>query len=67
MGKAVITDMRSTDSKTQFGLIHEIHSYRDRISGLYDGDRYAISADYDEIEGLWKQAGNIVQWRGRNT
>ena len=45
-----------------FGLIHDHQSYRDRITGLHDGDHCVDVANSDEIDFIWKQACNTVQW-----
>lgn len=47
-----------------WGFYHEAGCYRDRITGLYDGDHYLYNPDYEEVLELWNQAGNIVQFRG---
>jgi hypothetical protein len=48
----------------RWGFYHEEGSWGDRITGLYDGDHYLRTPDYEEVLRLWNQAGNIVQFRG---
>lgn len=48
---------------SEWGLYHEDGCYKDRITGLYEGDHYLYNPDYEEVLKLWNQAGNIVQWR----
>lgn len=43
---------------------HAINSYHHRISGEYDGDNHFHKADEEEVQRLWKEAANDVQWRG---
>jgi len=46
-----------------FGFLNSIESYEDRITGDYDGDHCISPALLEEIEPLWKDAVNKVQWR----
>jgi hypothetical protein len=46
---------------TKYGLCHDLGSYQDRISGLHDGDHYL--GDSPDLEAMWVEAGNIVQWQ----
>jgi len=48
----------------EWGFYHEEGCYKDRITGLYEGDHYLYNPDYEEAIELWNKAGNIVQWRG---
>jgi len=49
------------------GFCHEEQSFRDRITGFYDGGCYgALSVEESligKIRKLWAAAGNKVQWR----
>lgn len=48
----------------RLGFCSETFSYRNRITGSHRGDDGAGSEIYDRIiEGAWKMAGNIVQWK----
>lgn len=51
--------------RRKWGFYHEMGSWSDRITGLYDGDHYLYNPDYGEVLKLWNEAGNIVQWKGR--
>lgn len=50
------------------GFCHAVQSYRDRVTGFYDGGSYGagsygafnVSAT---IQRYWQEAGNMVQWR----
>jgi hypothetical protein len=44
------------------GFCSAIGSYHDRISGYYPGGQLGAD-DAEEIEKLWRLAGNTVQWR----
>lgn len=44
------------------GFCHEFGSYRNRITGEYDGD-HGMGADSSHIRNLWNKAGNAVQWK----
>jgi len=47
------------------GFCHEEQSFRDRITGFYDGGCFGQgSLDIAQIRSLWAQAGNEVQWKG---
>jgi hypothetical protein len=39
-------------------------SYRYRIGGLHDGDKHLTPIADDTPLSMWREAGNIVQWRG---
>lgn len=39
---------------------HSHGSWRCRVAGCYDGDRYL--GDWD-VEATWREAANVVQWR----
>jgi len=45
------------------GFCHENGRYYDRISGGYHGGCWGDSVTFDEINRLWAEAGNRVQWR----
>lgn len=47
----------------EWGFYHELHCWRDRMTGLYDGDHYLCNPDHEKILNLWNQAGNIVQYK----
>jgi hypothetical protein len=49
-----------------WGFFHEFGSFEDRITGLYDGDHHLVIPEFEEVESLWNQAGNLVQWKGKN-
>lgn len=38
------------------------NSYRDRITGLYNGNEYIDVPWLEEVEELWSEAANEVQW-----
>jgi hypothetical protein len=68
-GAAVLgrwTEKLSTEKHTlnQIGFCHEVQSYRDRITGRYDGG-CAGRGDMpdEEADLLWREAGNRVQWK----
>ena len=44
------------------GFCHGTGSYKNRITGKYDGD-HGMGADSEHILSLWNQAGNEVQWK----
>ncbi len=49
------------------GFCGELGHWRDRITGYYDGGCYGQHGDQaDRIFRMWQEAGNIVQWKGRN-
>ncbi len=37
--------------------------YKDRMTGVYDGDHHIQTPTYDEVLELWNTAGNITQWK----
>jgi hypothetical protein len=45
------------------GYCHATQSFADRIGGYYYGGSTGASIADEEIERLWAQAGNEVQWR----
>jgi hypothetical protein len=49
-----------------WGFFHALASYQDRITGAYDGDHHLMIPPDDEVQLLWAEAGNEVQWKGRN-
>lgn len=48
------------------GFFHPLGSFRNRITGDYDGDHYASPADEKLVRKLWAQAKNVVQWKPAN-
>jgi hypothetical protein len=54
---AVFTTNRETE---QIGFAHSVGSYVDRITGFYDGDQGLGAVN---VACLWREAGNLVQWR----
>lgn len=53
------------DGKGRLGFCHEEGSFRDRISGGYDGGCFGGLYPRDERRPLvlWREAGNRTQWR----
>ena len=49
----------------RWGFYHEEGGWNDRMTGLYDGDHYLCTPDYEEVLEFWNKAGNIVQWKAR--
>lgn len=49
----------------KWGFYHEWYSFRDRITGLCDGDHYLYNPDPEVVSNLWAIAGNIVQYKFR--
>lgn len=47
----------------EFGLIAGWGSWFDRITGLYSGNGFVMPAARHEVEAMWAQASNSVQWR----
>ena len=68
-GKAVLGrwDQASTTEKYEFnqiGFCHDAQGFNDRITGGYDGGCYGYGdADFSEVEMLWREAGNRIQWK----
>ena len=51
-------------SPDKIGFCHTEQSFRDRITGRYDGGCYGYGNMYcSEAEMLWREAGNRVQWK----
>ncbi|MGU3494231.1 hypothetical protein ACLBXM_09335 [Xanthobacteraceae bacterium A53D] len=49
------------------GFCSELYSYRNRITGLHNGDLGAGSNEYDDvIRSAWINAGNATQWNVRS-
>ncbi|MCD6539286.1 MAG: hypothetical protein J7K37_01075 [Candidatus Omnitrophica bacterium] len=46
-----------------WGFFHDSMWYKDRITGLYDGDNHIIIPTYEEVLELWNKAGNQTQWK----
>lgn len=52
-----------TDPPTEvIGFCHSSRSFRDRITGGYDGGSFGSELAADAWD-LWAEAGNLVQWR----
>jgi hypothetical protein len=50
----------------QIGFRHEYNSFHDRITGRYDGGcRGDLELKRAEIDQLWAEATNVVQWKRR--
>lgn len=49
-----------------WGFFHALASYKDRITGAYDGDHHLMIPSDREVQLLWAEAGNEVQWKGRS-
>lgn len=47
------------------GFCHSLSAFHDRISGIQDGDHY--KNDDPNVELLWSEAANIVQWQHPNS
>lgn len=50
----------------KWGFFHALGSYEDRITGIHEGDHHLIIPTDEEVQLLWAEAGNEVQWKGRN-
>ncbi len=58
----------SPDASLRVGFCHEIQSFRDRITGKYDGGCWGEQIlDIPRLYQLWAEAGNTVQWIARTT
>lgn len=52
----------------RFGFCHSEQSFTDRISGGYDGGCHGdIHFEWKEVLDLWNRAGNLTQWRGKQS
>ncbi len=55
-----------TDAEN-LGFCHSVGSFRDRISGNYDGGCHGDGKLFHQVNDIvrtkWTQAGNIVQWK----
>lgn len=51
-------------AELHLGFCHAVMSYHDRITGGYDGGN-VNNPPYNEIQSLWAEASNKVQWRAR--
>lgn len=49
----------------KYGFFHNNGSWKDRMTGLHDGDHYLDLLSLWEAEQLWNLAGNSVQWKVR--
>jgi hypothetical protein len=47
----------------RYGVVGNYMSWKDRISGFYDGNTGYRPSEFEEAEELWNEAGNMVQWR----
>lgn len=58
---------RWSDAAGEIGFCHDHQSFRDRISGGYDGGCFGSLGTVEESESqsLWREACNRVQWRPR--
>lgn len=55
--------MDASDGTRRIGFCHETRYFRDRVTGGYDGGCFgAAPFDESEVETLWRQAGNTVQY-----
>jgi hypothetical protein len=55
------------NKNVSWGFFHALSSYQDRITGVHDGDHHLRIPSYSEVQLLWGEAGNQVQWKGRNS
>jgi hypothetical protein len=46
-----------------YGFFHGSHSWRDRMTGLYDGDGMLDVPSFNDMKFLWNEAGSEVQWK----
>ncbi len=47
----------------RYGFFHEDCSWKDRITGIYDGDSFLEIPSYVEVKSIWNKAGSSVQWK----
>ena len=47
----------------RLGVFHEIGSFRLRPCGHHDGNNHLLPVEGGQIDFLWRDAGNRVQWR----
>lgn len=45
-----------------YGFFNSIHSYEDRVTGLYEGDHFLNPPTESEMIQLWNKSKNINQW-----
>lgn len=54
------------DNSPVIGFHESSGSYRDAISGEYDGGEHkGGTVDRDHALSLWREAGNLTQWKGK--
>jgi hypothetical protein len=46
-----------------YGITADMGWYMDRITGKYDGNNCVLPAAEKEIEMMWKETGNLTQWK----
>lgn len=71
-GEAVISRWAGDESEAKnpddiLGFCSREGSFVDRITGCYDGGSWGQGCDADRVIGLWNQAGNLTQWRGKQS
>lgn len=47
----------------KWGFFHDLMWYKDRITGMYDGDGHLRLPSYDDVLKLWNKAGDLTQWK----
>lgn len=53
-------------TKPRVGFCHALQSFRDRITGMYDGGCHgALPLNTVHVWALWAEAGNVTQWQKR--
>jgi len=55
------TESEKKNPRGLFGFCHATGSYRDRITGCYDGG--STGGDVDVLMAAWAKAKNAVQWK----
>lgn len=59
-------DTACLNNYNNWGFFHSMNSYLDRITGMYDGDGCIKIPNPHEVDSLFNEAGNSVQWKGNN-
>ena len=68
LGRWMQCEKLQLHSPDKIGFCHTVQSFRDRITGRYDGGVYGYgNMPYSEAEMLWREAGNRVQWKRKYT